>query len=120
MSRPRAESRPWQLYVQDMISCSERVLDYSQGLEKETFLSAPINYEATLWNLAVIGEAASNIPSSIRDSNRDIPWREIVGTRHHLVHGYFTINQDLVWHVIAVELPSVLPRLYTILESSSA
>ena len=120
MSRPNAEPRPWQLYLQDMIACSEKALHYCHGLQKEDFLTSPANYDATLWNLTIMGEAASNLPSSITESYRDIPWREIIGTRHHLVHGYFTINQDVVWHIVEVDLPTVLPRLYTILEATDA
>jgi hypothetical protein len=43
-------------------------------------------YDATLRNLELIGEAATHIPTAIREANPDIPWRLIVATRNPLVH----------------------------------
>lgn len=30
----------------------------------------------------------------------EIPWRQVMGMRDHIAHGYFDINADLVWDVL--------------------
>jgi len=42
-------------------------------------------YDATLRNLELIGEAATQFPAEIREANPEIPWRLIVATRNRLV-----------------------------------
>jgi uncharacterized protein with HEPN domain len=34
-----------------------------------------------------------------------VAWREITGMRDWLAHGDFTINPDVVWNAITVEIP---------------
>ena len=59
MSEP---SREWRFYLDDMIGFAEKVLAYSAGLEQPAFESSGLNYDATLRNLELIGEAARHIP----------------------------------------------------------
>ena len=96
MSEPGDGHRDWRFYVEDMIGFGERVLDYAAGLDQAAFFASPMPYDATLRNLELIGEAAAQIPESIRDAHPEIPWRSIVGTRNRLIHGYLGINNDIV------------------------
>ena len=41
----------------------------------------------------------------------EIPWREITGMRHRLVHGYGDVRLDLVWMVLCDRLPLLLAIL---------
>ena len=40
----------------------------------------------------VIGEAAGGVPDAIQQDHPDIPWRQILGTRHRLIHGYDEVD----------------------------
>ena len=51
-------------------------------------------------HLQIIGEAARSLPDEIRDSIPGIPWSDIIGMRHVLVHNYFGIDTELVWNVV--------------------
>jgi uncharacterized protein with HEPN domain len=57
--------REWRFYLDDMIGFAENVVTYCQGLDLETFETTGLNYDATVRNLELIGEAASHIPSQI-------------------------------------------------------
>ena len=62
--------------------------------------------------LEAIGEGFRNIDERTHKqllvSRPEIPWREVIGMRHHIAHGYFDINADLVWDVIQNDLCSLL------------
>jgi uncharacterized protein with HEPN domain len=45
------------------------------------------------------------ITEESRTSLPDIPWRQIIGLRHILVHEYFGIDDVLVWQVLEKDLP---------------
>jgi len=34
----------------------------------------------------------------------EIPWKQVIGMRDHIAHGYFDINTDFVWDVIQNDL----------------
>ena len=63
----------------------------------------------------IIGEAANRVSPSVRDDHPNIPWKQIVGTRNRLVHGYDEIDFDVLWRIVSVELPPLVKRLEAIL-----
>ena len=75
-------------------------------------------YDATLRNIELIGEAATHVPGHVRKDYPDIPWRRIVGIRNRVAHGYLGIDDDVVWDVIQVDVPDLLPRLRTVLQDA--
>jgi uncharacterized protein with HEPN domain len=65
--------------------------------------------------LEIIGEAASNVTTETQASYPDIEWREIIGMRNHIIHGYFDIEYDIVWNTILDFIPGLIAELETIL-----
>jgi uncharacterized protein with HEPN domain len=104
-------SRDVALYLDDMIEACRRIGQYTQGLSRATLVSGTMPHDAVLRNLEVLGEAAKNVPADVRGLHHEIPWRRITGLRDVLAHAYFGIDDDIVWSVVAEEVPSLLPRL---------
>ena len=69
--------------------------------------------------LEIIGEAARKIPTDLRDTYSEIPWREITGTRDKLIHGYFGVNSSVVWRAVKEDLPVLVKQLQNILDTYS-
>ena len=61
--------------------------------------------------LEVIGEAASRVPPEERARHPDIPWPEIVSVRNRLIHGYDTVDFDILWQIITKDLPPLIDDL---------
>ncbi|RKZ68411.1 MAG: nucleotidyltransferase [Gammaproteobacteria bacterium] len=97
-----------------MISFAENVLTYCDGLDQTSFESTSLNYDATVRNLELIGEAATHIPSEIQDAHAIIPWRQIIATRNRLIHGYLGIDIDTLWSIIQDDIPVLLIELQNI------
>ena len=66
--------------------------------------------------LQIIGEAARLLPEEVRASAPDIPWSEIIGMRHILVHNYFGIDTQVVWDAVERDLPSLKEKITTLLQ----
>jgi uncharacterized protein with HEPN domain len=73
MSSAGQESREWHFYVTDMIEFGEKIRAYTSEMDQATFVADALTYDATLRNLELIGEAATCIPSAIRDEHSEIP-----------------------------------------------
>jgi len=61
--------------------------------------------------LEVIGEATNNTSEEFRSKHPEIPWRNMVGIRNRLIHGYFDVDLGIVWDTVIRDLPSVLTDL---------
>jgi uncharacterized protein with HEPN domain len=106
-----APQREWRFYVDDMIGFAEKVIAYSESFDQARFVVSGINFDATLRNLELIGEAATHIPDDIRAQHSEIPWRLIIATRNRLIHGYLGIDNDTLWSIIKTDIPDLLSKL---------
>ena len=109
--------REWRFYLTDMVLFTEKVILYTQGLSQQEFVDSGLNYDATVRNLELIGEAATHIPENIRKSHNLIPWRQIVATRNRLIHGYLGIDDDTLWSIIQDDTPRLLQLLNQLADS---
>jgi uncharacterized protein with HEPN domain len=66
-------------------------------------------------HLQIIGEAADALPRELRDQKPDIPWAQIIGMRHILVHDYFVIDTDIVWDAVERDLPDLKIKIEAML-----
>jgi uncharacterized protein with HEPN domain len=106
-----SEAREWRFYIDDMIGFAERVLAYADGFDQAGFAANGLNYDATLRNLELIGEAASHVPDLVRAAHPQIPWRLVIATRNRLIHGYLGIDNDVLWSIIRDDIPALLEQL---------
>ncbi|QOJ22407.1 MAG: DUF86 domain-containing protein [Gammaproteobacteria bacterium] len=111
-----APLREWRFYIGDMIGFAHKVLAYSDGLNQAAFVTSGLNYDATLRNLELIGEAATHVPDNIRAKYPEVPWRMIIATRNRLIHGYLGIDNDTLWSIIQDDIPALLPVLESLRE----
>jgi len=99
----------------DIIEAIDRIERYaSRG--RDAFESDELVQNWIVNHLQVIGEAARSLSADLRDSNKEVPWAKIIGMRHILVHRYFEIDRDLVWSVVAGDIPELKQRVEAILE----
>jgi uncharacterized protein with HEPN domain len=73
-----------------------------------------------LRHLQIIGEAARHVPDEVRGMAPDIPWNKIIGMRNILVHGYFTIDLDIVWDAVQQDAPLLKPAVVALLKQLEA
>jgi uncharacterized protein with HEPN domain len=103
--------REWRFYLDDMIGFAEKVIADTAGLDQDELVDSGLNYDATLRNLELVGEAATHIPLKIPEANSAIPWRELIATRNRPIHGYLGMDNDTIWSIIKDDIPTLLPAL---------
>ncbi len=101
------------IFIRHMLDAIEDIESYVET--KEGFVHQKIVQDAVIRKIMVIGEASKNISTSLRDKHPDIPWKDIVGMRDWLVHGYFGVDLDTVWKTIRDDIPSLKKQLGAIL-----
>lgn len=61
--------------------------------------------------LEIVGEAASRTPVPDRLEYPGLPWNEIVGLRNRLIHGYDSVDFDILWTIVDRDLPVLIATL---------
>jgi len=108
--------RDTRLYVEDMLEFCDLALAYAAGVSREALDADRMRYDAILRNLELIGEAATHVGPDDRALAPGVPWREIIGTRNRVAHGYLGIAADTVWSILRDDLPLLRLALVTLLE----
>ncbi len=65
----------------------------------------------------IVGEAATRVPDDVRAAHPGIPWRGIIAMRNRLIHGYDAVDLDVLWRIVAQDLPPVVAGLNAVLAS---
>jgi uncharacterized protein with HEPN domain len=90
--------------LHDIVRAIEAILRYARR-GRAAFAADELLQTWVVHHLEIIGEAARAIPEDVRAKALDVPWTKIVGMRNILVHGCFDIDADVVWEVVARDLP---------------
>lgn len=101
-------------YLDHMIEAARSACGYVEGMSKAEFLADRRTQQAVIYNIAVIGEAATQVmkdDAALPDRYPDVPWMSMRGMRNRLMHGYFTVDLDLVWRTVTTALPVLAARL---------
>jgi len=114
-----APERDDRLYLVDIRDAADRILRYTAA-GREAFFADPMIQDAVIRNLEVMGEAVRRVSADIRSAHPEIPWKQIAGTRDRVIHGYFTVDLEIVWEIVETELPSLRPRLAALLSDAPA
>ena len=112
--------RDYSLYLKDIIDAMEAVEKFIEGMDFPAFQSDDLISSAVIRKFEIIGEAAKHIPDDMRIKYPRIPWREMAGMRDRLIHFYFGIKYDLVWHTIKDIIPNVKPLLKEIIDETKS
>ncbi len=97
--------------VQDIQEAIRRINSYVKMLNHDDFFEDIKPQDAVVRNLEILGEAIKKISEELKERYPQIQWKELAGLRDKLIHHYFGVNYDIVWHVVKNELPDILYHL---------
>ena len=104
-------SRSWELFLRDMIESARKIVRFTTGATLETFVANVVAYDAVLYNLQILGEAAKKIPDPIRQQHPEIDWRGVAGLRDVLSHAYFAVDNAALWKIVSADVARLVGQL---------
>lgn len=104
--------------LRHMLDAARKVIEFTKGKNEADFAKDEKLAFAIVRLIEIIGEAAKNISSEVRQQHANIPWKEIAGTRDRLVHGYFDVDLDIVGKIISKDLPDLILKLQKIISGT--
>lgn len=82
----------------------EAIQNFTKNFTKEKFIRDAKTNNAVLFQFTVIGEAITAVDPDLLRKYK-YPWHKVRALRNIIAHEYFGIRMDMIWEVIAKELP---------------
>ena len=98
-------------YLLDMLLAAREIRDHAAGVTWQRFSEDRILQNALMHLVQIIGEAARKVSPEFRENHPEIPWTEVIGMRHRLVHEYFRIIPEKVWDVVQQDIAPLIEAL---------
>ena len=80
------------------------IFEFTNEVNFNSFSKNRILQFVVIKNLEIIGEAVNFLTNEFKEKYDEVNWRDIIGFRHVLVHGYYQINNEIVWKTIESDL----------------
>lgn len=104
------------LRLQDILDAIAEVDRYFP-VDRVVFNANPLLQSHIFRHVMIIGEAAFRLSKEFKASYPQIPWIEIEGMRHILVHDYFKVDWEIVYSTACSDIPRLKPQIEAALAS---
>ena len=104
------------VYIRHMLDHARVSLELSSGKNRSSLDAEPMLRYALLHLVSILGEAAARVSAAGRFEYTEVAWRDIVGMRNMLIHGYDVVDLDILWKTMEEDIPDLIRNLESILE----
>lgn len=105
--------------LEHMLVAADRIADLVAKTDRESFFADWVIQDALIRELEILGEAAGRLSRDLTSHYPNVPWREMTGLRHKLIHDYFVVDLGIVWETAVRNLPEAAEMLRTIAADQS-
>ena len=92
-------------YLHDILDSVNDVESFIDDMSFEEFVKDRKTKNAVVRSIEIIGEASKKLPAPLREKYAELPWKEIIGMRDKLIHGYSGVDYETVWKTTKENLP---------------
>ena len=101
--------------LEHILDAINTIQSRTAGLTYEELTADKVFLAGIVYYTMIIGEAAYMLTRKFRERHTDLPWSQIVSMRHHIVHGYYQVDESIVWDVIQEDLEPLKQQVEAIL-----
>ena len=102
------------VFIEHILDSINAIEVFSEKLTKKELSANRLKQSAIVREIEIIGEAVKNISETLKKNHKEIPWREITGTRDKMIHHYFGVDLNIVWDIIKINLPVLRKKILKI------
>lgn len=103
------------LLLGEMISAGAQAQLLVAGLNLQELETDRLRRDALLWNFTVLGEASTQLAGEFKSQYPEIDWAKPAQLRNRIVHGYWSIDLEILHTTASDLLPSYIDNLRDLL-----
>ncbi len=103
------------LLLEEMIEAGERVTTLVADASADELGRDRQRRDALLWNFTVLGEASSQLTGALKERFPEVPWQQPSRLRNRIVHGYWSIDLDLLHTTARDQVPGLIVAIRRVL-----
>ena len=84
--------------LNQIVNRCNRIIEKTTNIEEYEFYDENDFIEIVCFNLFQIGELANSLSTEVKSEYNKIPWKQIIGMRNRIVHGYDTVDYEVIWN----------------------
>ncbi|MHB1010963.1 MAG: HepT-like ribonuclease domain-containing protein [Propionibacteriaceae bacterium] len=108
------------LLLGEMIDAAEQAQQLATGHDVQDFEADRQRRDALLWNFTVLGEAAAQLPDQFKAAHPSVNWARPSQLRNRIVHGYWSIDLEVLHSTAVDDLPTFVDQLKAVLDELEA
>jgi uncharacterized protein with HEPN domain len=97
--------------LRHMLDYAREAVALTQGRSREDLDQDRLLQLGLVRFIEIVGEAATRVTQETRSQYPHIPWPQITGMRNRLIHGYDSVDYDILWQTIKKDLPDLIAGL---------
>ena len=91
------------LLIREMVEAADQARALVDGIDVAALGADRQRRDALLWNFTVLGEAAAQLAPELKERFPEVPWAQPARLRNRVVHGYWSIDLEIL-HTTATDL----------------
>lgn len=100
--------RDTRAFLWDVLNAANKIERFLQGHTRDAFMRDELLQSAVERQPAIIGEALRQLSESAPAVAHEVgDVEQIIGLRNVLIHGYATVDSDLIWRSVQEDLPAL-------------
>ena len=104
------------LLIVEMIGAAEQARSLVAGTDVAALAADRQRRDALLWNFTtVLGEAAAQLDDEVKARFPDVEWARPAQLRNRVIHGYWSIDLEILHTTAADLLPAFVEQLRSVL-----
>lgn len=108
------------LLLGEMVEVAEQIQALVAGVTVEELGVDRQRRDALLWNFTVLGEAAAQVSARLKERFPAVPWQQPSRLRNRIVHGYWSIDLEILHTTASEQLPGFAAELRKVFATISA
>ena len=97
--------------IQHILEAADDIKNFLEGHDASSLESNKMLLFALSRAIEIIGEASSKVSIETRARYPSLPWGKAIGMRNLLIHAYLSVNKDILWRTVTVEVPEYVAEI---------
>jgi len=104
------------VYLKHILDAIYRIEEYTKEVKYKDFMDKNLIQAGVMREIEIMGEATKRLTQEFKEKYPDIPWKKMAGTRDKLIHDYFGVDIDAVWHTVKQDIPALRVKVRKIIK----